>query len=748
MTRLVRSITEMEGRFEEKWVLVSDDEPEAWASDRPLAIVGHETPRTTGPTRVSGAARYTTDVSLPGMLHVAALRSPLAHGRVTGLNREAALAVPGVRAVLDSTDTLSFRSRSGPLYAEPEHAGALLAVVAADTLVAARAGVKALALTIDPLPFVIDVDEAFRDQRIDGEIAEESRGDVDAALAGADVRVELTVETPTQLQTALEPHGAVGWWTEGELTCWVSTQGIFDARSELAKRFSVAPERVRVVADFIGGGFGAKQGAGVEALLAVELSRRTGRPVRFINDRHGEQLDAGSRPATRQTVRLGATGQGDLVAIDSEVLTSFGMTGWRAVNTPAMTLYRCANARGVEANLKLHLRQGNAFRAPMVLEGVTAVEQAMDELAITLGIDPLDLRRRNFVDVDQPSGLPYTSNQLLACYDRVAELSGWVGRDALLEPSEDGLLRGMGCATQIWWGGGGPPSHATIRIGGDGIATVVTGIQDIGTGTLTAAQMVAAEELGLPLDRVRVTGGDTRPNVYGPVAGGSQTSPSVLPAVRGAAAEVKRTLLQLAGDVFEAAPADLDLVNGRFRSSDGALDEPYTEVTGKLGNATVDGSGMRGANPDGMRANTFGCQVAQVAVDPGTGEVRVEHVWAVHDIGRVINPLGARSQVEGGILQGMAFALSEEVAFDPTTGVPTNAWLDDYKIPSIADVPAMTIAFVDVPDTALNNVGAKGLGEPPIIPTPAAIANAFRHATGRRALALPLTRARVVETLA
>jgi xanthine dehydrogenase YagR molybdenum-binding subunit len=748
MSRLVKTVTEMEGRFEEKWVLVSDDDPEAWPVDAELAIVGQPTPRITGPLRVSGGARYTVDVALPGMLHAAVLRSPVAHARITTLDVAAALAVPGVRAVLDPSTELSFRSRKGPLFAEPEYAGAPIAVVAADTPRAAAAGVRALALTYEALAFVIDVDEAFRDQRLDGEIDEKSRGDVDAALAGAEVTVELLVETPTQLQTALEPHGAVAWYNAGELTAWVSTQGMFDARAELSKRFSLAPEKVRVVSEFVGGGFGAKQGAGVEALLATELSIRTGRPVRLVNDRHAEQLDAGSRPATRQTIRLGARRDGELVGIDTEVLTSFGMPGWRAVASPALTLYRCANARGIEANLKLHRRQGNAFRAPMVMEGITALEQAMDELALALDIDPLDLRRRNFAAVDQEADLPYTSNGLLACYDRVAALAGWADRDRLREPQEDGLLRGMGCATQIWWGGGGPPSHATIRLGGDGIATVVTGIQDIGTGTLTAAQMVAAEELGVPLDRVRVTGGDTRPNVYGPVAGGSQTSPSVLPAVRGAAAEVKRTLLQLAGDVFEASPDDLAIADGRIRSNDGALDQPYTEVTGKLGNATIDGSGMRGPNPDGHRANTFGCQIARVAIDPGTGEVIVEHVWAVHDVGRIINPLGARSQVEGGILQGMAFAISEELVLDPTTGAPTNAWLDDYKVPTMLDLPRLTIDFIDEADTGLNTVGAKGLGEPPIIPTPAAIANAFRHATGRRPVALPLTRARVLEVLA
>ncbi len=374
-------------------------------------------------------------------------------------------------------------------------------------------------------------------------------------------------------------------------------------------------------------------------------------------------------------------------------------------------------------------------------------EQAIDELAAACGIDPLDLRRMNHVDRDQDTGLPYSSKELLACYDRAAELAGWAGREALRRPQADGLLRGMGCATQIWWGGGGPPSHATVRLDGDGHARVVTGIQDIGTGTLTAARMIAAEELGLRLEDVRAYGGDTGPNVYGPVAGGSQTTPSVLPAVRSAAAKVRKQLLQLAGDVFEIAAADLEVRDGRIRSRDGGLDVGVIEVTEKLGDASIDGSGSRGPNPDGFRVHTFGCQIAQVAVDAALGEVRVERIVAVHDVGRIVNPLTASSQVEGGVLQGMAFALTEELVVDPTTGVPVNAHLDDYKVPTIADVPEIVIDFPHVPDANLPNVGAKGLGEPPVIPTAAAIANAFAHATGRRCRALPLTRDRVLETL-
>jgi xanthine dehydrogenase YagR molybdenum-binding subunit len=225
------------------------------------------------------------------------------------------------------------------------------------------------------------------------------------------------------------------------------------------------------------------------------------------------------------------------------------------------------------------------------------------------------------------------------------------------------------------------------------------------------------------------------------------TTPSVMPAVRSAAGKVRRALLQLASDVFEIAAEDLLVAGGRIRSRDGALDIAVTEVTGKLGDATIDGSGSRGPNPAGSRINTFGCQIAQVAVDAPLGEVIVERVVAVHDVGRVVNPLGAASQVEGGVLQGIAFALSEELVVDPTKGVPVNATLDDYKLPTIADTPEIVCDFVSLPDPGNPHVGAKGLGEPPIIPTAAAIANAFAHATGRRARALPLTRARVLEAL-
>jgi CO/xanthine dehydrogenase Mo-binding subunit len=418
------------------------------------------------------------------------------------------------------------------------------------------------------------------------------------------------------------------------------------------------------------------------------------------------------------------------------------------VGMPALSLYGCENVRTLGFAAKTHRRGQNAFRGPGAVEGTTALEQAMDELAIALELDPLKLRRRNDVDHDQGTGVPYSGKQLLACYTRAAELAGWDDRELLREPHADGLLRGMGCAAQICWGSGGPPAHATIRIDADGRVRVTTGIQDIGTGTLTAARLVAAEELGLPLDSIRVVGGDTAPNVFGPVAGGSVTIPTVMPAVRVAAAKARRLVLELAADQLEVSADDLVLRDGRIRTVDHARDLPVTEITRKLGHATIDASAARRPNPDGALVQTFGCQIAQVAVDAGVGQVRVERIVAVHDVGRIVNPLGASSQVEGGVLQGIGYALFEELVVDPTTGVPVNAHLDDYKLPTIADTPEIVVDFIDEPDPYISGVGARGLGEPPLLPTAAAIANAFRHATGRRCHALPMTRARVLEALA
>jgi xanthine dehydrogenase YagR molybdenum-binding subunit len=303
-------------------------------------------------------------------------------------------------------------------------------------------------------------------------------------------------------------------------------------------------------------------------------------------------------------------------------------------------------------------------------------------------------------------------------------------------------------ASQIWYGGGGPPSYAWTRVSSDGRITVVTAMQDIGTGTRTAMAQIAAEELGVPLEQVDVVLGDSARGPYATLSAGSSTTPSVGPAVRAAAADAKRQILEIAAQRYDLEERVLDIKDGMLVSADGNLSTSLGELLGLLGDAQILGKGARGPNPTGMSVLTFGVQVVEVAVDVDTGEVRVERVAAAHDVGRIINPLGARSQIEGGIIQGIGHTLSEQRLIDPETGRVLTTTLDAYRMPTIADVPEIVCEFVDKPDEHLTSLGSKGLGEPPIVPLAAAVANAIRDATGADVHELPISREEMLRALA
>ena len=748
MASFVKATSEFEGRVSEHWVLVEDDQPDTWGVDYAASVVGRPRPRQDARVKVEGTARYTVDQRPVGLVHAHVVRSPVAAGRVVGWDVGAARAMPGVLAVVTEDEDLGIEARAPLLTREPAWVGQPVALIVATTEARARAAELALAVRYETTPVIGSLIAAVAAQAWTRDPTEVGRGDVPAAIADAAVSVELEASTPGHIQSPLEPHAAVATWDGGQLTAWLSTQGMFSGRAELVSTLGLAEEDVRVIVEHFGGGFGGKQGASFEGIAAAGLSRLVGRPVRLAFDRHADQLAGGHRPETRQRIRIGASATGALVGIEHELELGVGIGGGLPpVSEPALALYTCPNVRVLMKPARVNLRPANAFRAPGLVEATTGLEQAIDELCLKLEVDPLEWRRAHSATIDQRTGLPYSSKELDACYRRAGELAGWAGRAALAEVQEDGLLRGMGCATQILWGSGAAPAGANIRIGGSGVALLTTGIQDLGTGTLTAARMVAAESLGIPFEQVRSVGGDTAPNVYGPIAGGSQTSPSVFPAVHQAASRVRAQLLALAADVFEANVEDLELVDGRFRSIDGALDEPLSAVCVRIGSSSIEASGSRAPNPEGYSHKTFGCQIAQVSVDPELGTVRAERIVAVHDAGRIVNPLGASSQMEGGIIQGLGYALLEERLVDEESGVPLTASLDDYHLPSIADVPEILFDWPDIPDSRLSTVGVKGLGEPPIIPTAAAIANAFRAATGVRLAHLPLTPARVLEAL-
>ncbi len=466
--------------------------------------------------------------------------------------------------------------------------------------------------------------------------------------------------------------------------------------------------------------------------------------MRCALTRREENTAAGNRNATIQKLTVGALNDGTIVALGGEFINAVGASGWSAMTEGPMTmLYACDNVRTVRYGARINTPPMKAFRAPGFVEGTFGLECLIDELAEKLELDPLELRRRNYADSN--NGTPYSSKNLAQCYDLAQK--HWDRRDEVRARSDATWKRGVGMASQVWFGGGGPPSYAWTRLTSDGRVTVVTAMQDIGTGTRTAMAQIAAEELGLPLDRVEVVLGDTARGPYATLSAGSSTTPSVGPAVRAAAADAKRQIIEIAAQRYDLEERVLDIKDGVVVSADGNLSTPVETLLDVLGDGQILGKGGRGPNPTGMSVLTFGIQVVEVAVDVETGEVRVERVAAAHDVGRIINALGARSQVEGGIIQGIGHTLSELRLHDPETGRILTTTLDAYRMPTIADVPEIVCEFVDEPDEHLTNLGSKGLGEPPIIPIAAAIGNAIRDATGADVHELPISREEMLRAL-
>jgi CO/xanthine dehydrogenase Mo-binding subunit len=737
VARLIKSEKEVEGRYEEVWTLVDEDALDQWP-EGPLDVVGRDTPRLDGYEKARGEARYTGDVRLPGLVDAALLRSPHAHARVKRIDLSAAAAAPGVLGVVGPGEVEG-------VGAEATFEGSPVAAVAAETSAQARAAVQLLDVEWDVLEPLLDAAEAVARGSVLADTRRYERGDYERGLAEADAVVEAEYRTQTLNHNPLETHQCVCEWRGDALDVYISTQYIWGIRSELADALGLPADKVRVVCEFMGGGFGAKNSAGNFVLLAAELAKRTGRPVRCALSRREENVVGGNRNATVQRVTAAGRSDGTLTALGGEYICSLGARGWLPPTAgPTQLLYACDNVRTVEHGAKLNLPPMAAFRAPGFVEGTWSLECLLDKLAAELGIDPLELRKLNYAHTDAMDGRPFSSKRLMECYRRAEP--HWERRHQVRARSDAIWKRGMGMASQIWYGGGGPPSYAWVRLGSDGRANVVTAMQDIGTGTRTAMAQIAAEELGLPLDRIEVQVGDSARGPYASISGGSSTLPSMGPAVRSAAADAARQVLELAAQRFDRPEETLSLGGGNIVCSDGGS-WPLAEITGLLDEGQILGKGARGPNPTGMRVLTFGIQLAEVAVDVGTGEVVVERVVAIHDVGRVINPLGARSQIEGGIIQALGHTFSEARLDDPETGTVLTKTLDAYKLPTIADVPEIVCELVDEPDAHLTNLGSKGLGEPPIVPTAAAIANAIRDATGADVTSLPITREEILRAL-
>jgi CO/xanthine dehydrogenase Mo-binding subunit len=746
---------------EDEYKVVETTSLPRWGADASLEIIGRSHPRVEGVEKVTGRARYAYDVRLPGLLCARVLRSLLPHARIRRIDTSRAEALPGVRAVLSAANALATRwYKDSYLF---EHTvrfiGDEVAAVAADTVEIAEDALRLIEVEYEPLPFVVDLEAALQPGapkvRESGNIAGEpkiyQRGDPEAGFRDADVIIDEMYTTQTALHNCLEPHGCTATWDGDRLILWDSTQSVFEVREQVAQRLNLPEHHVRVIKQHMGGGFGSKQIAWKHTVIAALLSKQAGRPVQLMLDREAENLAAGNRNATRQLVRIGAKRDGTLTALTADIRQQVGayMVGGEASNVsgPYQRLYRCPNVRTEQVGVYTNTGPAVAFRAPGFVEGAFALESAVDELARALHIDPLDLRLRNYAHDDQLRHRPYTTPESLRrCYERASEAFGW--RTYRRPPADGPKRRGIGFAAHDWGGSGYPPAYAWVKLNGDGTADVITGTQDIGTGTRTALTQVAAEELGFPIERMALHLGDTANGPYAPVSSGSATQATLGPAVRAAAADAKQQLLKAAAAVFETAPEHLRVSGGKIFTegrSDGGV--AVEEVTRRIAPHMILGHGARGPNPQDKSVRTFGAQCVEVEVDVETGEVKVLQIVAAHDCGRIINPRMVDSQVIGAVTQGLGFALTEERVVDAASGVVLNANLEEYKVPTVIDVPPITHAQVDLPDPEANSTGAKGIGEPPLVPTAPAIANAVFDAVGVRLRHLPLSRHRLLEAV-
>lgn len=757
MARVLKTEVEFEGQFYEKTIVIEGEDATPWVSDRAFTIVGKPQTRVDGVERVTGSAKFTHDIRLPGMLYGKILRSPHPHARLVKLDTSRAEKLAGVRLVLSHQNTpeLPWKGGQTRLFDTTlRYAGDEVAAVIADDEEICEDALELIDVEYEELPFVLDPEEALQKNAprvhpegnlVGGKPEVYERGEVARGFEEAEVAVELTFRTQTALHNCLETHGSVAHWEGDSLTIWDSTQHIFGVRDQVAQASGLPKHRVRVIKQYMGGGFGSKNQAGKYTVMAALAAKQVGRPVAILLDRHEENLAAGNRPSSIQTVRIGAQHDGTLTAIEHRSIVNVGAYagGGPSPSGPTRRLYRCANLRSEDRFVRTNLGPFSAFRAPGYVEGTFALESAMDELAAKLGMDPLELRLKNYAEIDPVTSRPYTTKGLRQAYETGAELIGWASRNEVKERESTPTRKvGFGLASQIWSGSGGPPAYALVKINPDGTAVVITGTQDIGTGTKTALAQIAAEVLHFPISSVRVELGDTQWGIYSPLSAGSMTLASVGPAVRAAAEDAREQLIDIGAQLLDVPSDSLEIEGGAFVYQ--GKRTPVAQIYQQLGDFMITGKGARGPNPQDKNINTFGAQFAHVEVDTETGHVHVHKIVAVHESGRVINPLAIGSQLEGGVIQGLGFALTEQRLEDEKLGLVINANLEGYKIPTVYDVPDIEAQMVDLPDPEANNLGVKGVGEPPIIPTAAAIANAVADALGARICELPITPDRVL----
>ena len=684
--------------------------------------------RIDGVQKVTGAAKYAYEYPVEGVTYVFPVQSTIARGRVSSIDASAARALPGVIAVLshenapriaplDDQDLAVFQSDA------VAYRGQFVAAVVAETLEIARQAASMVAVRYEEQPHDVELaasrSDLYKPEYVPQKAApfyaaDSAQGDVEAALAAAPVSLDHTYTTPTEHHNPLEPHTTLAIWSDdgnGEsVTVYDTCQGVDIRLNDIATAFGLSPERVRVIAPYVGGGFGSRGFTHPYAILAVMAARVAGRPAKLAQTRQQMFGPVGYRSPTIQRVRLGAGGDGQLTAIAHEVVAQtnalYEMTEPAAVAT--RTMYAAPNRRTTHRLARLDLPANSWMRAPGESPGMFALESAMDELAVACGLDPIELRVRNEPAVDPETGRPFSSRGLVACLREGAQRFGWAKRDLQPRTHRAGRwLVGTGVAASTY-----PavqlPASAHVAVDAAGRYRVRIAAEDVGQGAWTVLTQIAADALEVPVEQVQLDIGDSAlPQAF--PAWGSTGTASWGWAIVDGAQKLRTRLRDEFGGVVPAAGLEAD---GAFNG-----------------------------NPEAQQfsMHAFGAQFAEVRVNEDTGEVRVPRLLGVFAAGHIVNPKTARSQFLGGMTWGLSMALHEESVLDPRFGDYVNHDFAEYHIATNADVGEIDVSWIEEDDPHVNPMGVKGIGELGIVGTAAAIANAVYHATGTRVRDLPIT---------
>ena len=719
--------------------------------------LGKETPRVDGMAKVTGKAKYAAEFQIPHLTYGFIVLSTIAKGRITQIDTRAAEASAGVIKVFTHLNAGELgkppAADASPTWAWPLQSdqvffnGQPIALVVAETYEQARHAARLVQVSYQAQPHETNV-ATLLDRAKPAPQEAPPRGNPQAAMQAASVKVQSEYRIPIEHHNPMEPHAAIAFWEGDQLTIFDKTQNVYGVQQHLSQGLGAPTGNIRVVSPFVGGAFGASLKPNYYPSLTALAARELKRPVKVVFTRAQMFTGHGYRPETIQKVALGAAPDGKLQAIIHEAFHNTSSFESFSDNTTGFLkqVYACPNLHAPLKIAATDLATPTWMRAPGAVSGMFALESAMDELAYALKIDPLELRLINYAEVDPESGKPFSSKALRECYRLGAEKFGWSKRNPEPRSMRDGnLLVGWGMASSVW-GAMQMPASARVTYRADGTASVASATSDIGPGTYTVMTMIAAEFLGLTLEKVKFELGDTdQPRA--PAQGGSWTTSSVGSAVRGAALTITEKLLSLAnqdaGSPLRGASIDeVEMFENRLRlKSDAARSVDIAAIMQRAG--TQELTEVYDSKPSPEREKyaslAHGAQFVEVKVDPELGTVRVSRVIEITACGKILNPLASHSQEIGGVVWGIGMALEEATEIDHRYGRIMNASLQHYHVPVNADIHAIETIFVEEDDTVVNPLGVKGMGELGMVGIPAAIANAVYHATGKRIRDLPIT---------